>query len=131
VHRRPRRNRVELMRSPSRLTSGPHSALRPFLVQSVPANVAPSWLVVRLLGLMGLVFLAAVVAAQPPADEPASAEPPPFPALPPALPPLRAELLNRVTDSQPLPVLPADFAHIDPSTLPPAHPPQLPPHPSQ
>jgi hypothetical protein len=89
-------------------------------VHPVPANVAPSWFMVRLLGLMGLVFLATIVSAQPPADELVPPEPPPYPAQPPALPPLRAELLNRVTDSQPLPVLPADFAQIDPNKLPPA-----------
>jgi hypothetical protein len=90
-------------------------------VQLVFPKWSVPWLLVRMLGLMGLVFLARVVSAQPPADEPAPLEPPPpYPAQPQSLPPLRAELLNRVTDSQPLPVLPADWDKIDLSKLPPA-----------
>jgi hypothetical protein len=87
-------------------------------VQLVSPKLSVPWLLVRLVGLMGLLFLASVVSAQPPADEPAPPEPPPYPVQPPSLPPLRAELLNRVTDSQPLPVLPDDFPTIDPSRLP-------------
>src|SRR5262245_7046720 len=83
-----------------------HSAQRKFLVQPVSPKWFVPWLLVRLVGLVGVLLLASVVLAEPPADEPTPPDTPPFPAMPPSLPPLRAELLNRVTDSQPLPVLP-------------------------
>jgi hypothetical protein len=71
------------------------------------------------MGLIGVLFLASFVFAEPP-DEPTPPDTPPYPALPPSLPPLRAELLNRVTDSQPLPVLPEGFDKLNLNNLPPA-----------
>jgi hypothetical protein len=91
-----------------------------FLVQPASGKLFPSWFMVQLLGLAGLLFLAAVVVAEQPAEEPTPSDTPPFPAMPPSLPPLSAELLNRVTDSQPLPVLPDGFDKIDLNKLPPA-----------
>jgi hypothetical protein len=86
----------------------------------MPVKVSSSWFTVRQLGLVGWLFLAGVLSAGQPADEPAPPEPPLFPAQPAALPPLSPQLLNRVTDSQPLPVLPEGFDKIDLNKLPPA-----------